>query len=122
MNVFTYAANEELVFEAMLEDASGYERKYTFFSDLAIAECYGIPSIKDTHKRIMESWIDDIKAITEYCLSVNYKSWRFHGIEGKENLVKFYSNLYYQTYDEIINHYEEAGKDEELSYFFQTLD
>ena len=122
MNPLVYAAQEERIFEAMLDEISGYQRKYTFFSDLAIAECYGIEAIEDTHKRVMKSWIDSIEAITEYIMSVNYKSWRFNGVSGKENLVQFYSELYYKAYDEVVKHYDEAGKSEELSYFFRVLD
>lgn len=121
MNIFAYAAREEKIFENMLaENGSNYERKHTFFSDLAIAECYGLSAIKDTHKRVMKSWLNDVKAITEYVLSLNYKAWRFNEVDGKEYLVKLYSNLYYETYDEVLNHYE--GKDDELSYIFNTLD
>ena len=122
MKILDYAMREERIFENMLADLSGYERKYTFFSDLAVAECYGVNAIKDTHKRVMKAWIDDIKAITEYVLSVNYKSWRFNGVSGKEELVSFYSDLYYKAYDEVVNHYTEAGKESELSYFYSTLD
>lgn len=122
MDVLLYAAKEERIFEGMLAEIAGYTRKYTFFSDLAIAECYGVNSIKDTYNCIMKEWIDDIKAITEFVLAVNYKTWRWNGVDGKENLVELYTELYYKAMNDIPDHYTENNKESELSYFYRTLD
>lgn len=119
MNIFEYAAREESLFESMLADITDYERKTTFYSDLSIAEVYGVSSIKETFDRVIESWMDNIEYITEFAMCLNYKSWE-HNSRHKEELTEVYSDLYYKAYDMIVEHYKDNEK--ELSYFFRTLD
>ena len=57
MNVFQYASRCEQMFEMFLNDV-GKERKTTFFSDLSIAECYGVKGVKDTYRQVMRSNCD----------------------------------------------------------------
>ena len=118
MNVFEYAAREEKYFEALAQE-SGYERKTTFFSDLSIAECYGIKSIKDTYRRVKKHWLDDITYITEFCMCLNWKSWEW-GERGNGELTKLYTKLYYELDELITSHYE--SRPNELEYYYTTTD
>ena len=120
MNVFTYAARCETMFENYLKNASGYERKTTFYSDLSIAEwCGGEKAVKETCNRVMKEWIDDIDYITEFVMAVNIKSWQ-HYENDKQELSKLYSTLYHQSFDKVLKHYE--GNQEAISYFLTTID
>lgn len=121
-DVLIHAMNEEHIFEGMLAEIGGYTRKYTFFSDLAIAECYGIDAIKDTYNRIMKEWIGNRDAICEALISINYKSWRFAEEPDKQDLVEFYSELYYKALDEVVKYYEENDRNDDLVYIFGVLD
>lgn len=116
-NVFVYAASSERWFERQAAEV-GYERKTTFFHDLSIADWYGISSIKDTYRRVMRSWIDDIKFITEFYMCLNWKIWQLY--ETYPELAKVYQELWDKSYTEITKHYK--GNEEALSYFYRTTD
>ena len=118
LNVFQYAAVEEKNFEANIAD-TGYERITTFYSDLSIAERYGIASIKETYKNVMEQWIDDIKYITEFAMCLNYKSWEWSSREN-DDICQLYVDLFYEAQDKIYEHYE--GNDEALRYYYEVTD
>ena len=47
MNVLTYAAQCESWWRNFVSEI-GYTPQTTFFSDLSIAECWGVKGIKDT--------------------------------------------------------------------------
>lgn len=57
MNIFEYAARAERAWEMQMQELSGYERKTTFYSDLSIADCFGIDAVKDTYRRVLKEWI-----------------------------------------------------------------
>jgi hypothetical protein len=65
MNIFEYASSCEYSFEQFLQSV-GKERKTTFFSDLSIAECFGVEGVCDTYERVMESWGDDLEYMCEW--------------------------------------------------------
>ncbi len=120
MNVFTYAATCEQMFENYLKEMSGYERKTTFYADLSIAEwCGGSKAVQETYKRVMKQWMSDIEYITEFVMAINIKSWE-HYERGNETLSKLYSELYHKAYEAVANHYENDEK--AISYFWHTLD
>lgn len=120
MNIFEYAARCEAAFENYLLNASGYKRKTTFYSDLSIAEvCGGEKAIRDTYRRVMKHWIDDIEYITEFVMAINIKSWE-HYERGNTELSQLYSNLYHESYEKVAGHYENNEK--AISYFWSTLD
>lgn len=119
MNIFTYAARCEAMFENYLREASGYERKTTFYSDLSIAEVFGQKAIKDTYRRVIKKWMDNIEYITEFVMAVNIKAWEHHD-RGNLELSKLYSTLYHDSYAKVAEHFE--GNEEAISYFFNTID
>lgn len=131
MNIFEYAFAMEANFKKNIKELSGYEAFTTFYSDLTIGEVIeGTKGVNDTHKNVMESWLDDIKYITEYCICLNHKSWEMAARlnKGQDNingydvqkLGQLYSNLFYQCKDKIYKHYEKNQS--ALDYFFRTTD
>lgn len=120
MNVFQYSASCEAMFENYLSETSGYKRKTTFYSDLSIAEFMeGKKGVKDTYKRVMKSWLNNIEYITEFCMALNIKSWQAYN-ENKTELSSLYADLYYKCKDEIYKHFKDDRK--ALDYFYETTD
>lgn len=119
-NVFdplTYgAAQEQCVFEPQASEF-GYERKTTFFSDLSIAEWYGIEDVKDTFKRVVAEWFSNTEYFTEFVLSLNWKSWQWSTL-GDMELSQVYIDLYYQARNMVLDKY----KGDDLFYFLETTD
>lgn len=115
MNIFEYAAKNEICFEEFL-NAVGKERKTTFFSDLSIAECYGIKSIQDTVKRVVKSWKDDVVYMSEFVIALNQKIWQHY--EKLPEVAKVYNELWIAT----DNFCREHFKDEKLSYYYKYID
>lgn len=118
-NVFKYAAACEAAWEKMTKEMSGYERKTTFYSDLSIAECFGVNAIQDTYRRVVKEWMNNIEYITEFAICLNHKSWEHHA-KHNDNLVKLYSELWYEISDKIQEHYKD--NEEALDYFFNVTD
>lgn len=115
MNIFEYAAQCEKMFEANIM----YERKTTFFSDLSIAECFGVNAIEDTNKRVLKEWLNNIEYITEYSMCLNHKIWQHHGA-GKYDLAKVYDRLWKDCVDKIVEHYKD--NDDAMSYYYDITD
>lgn len=118
--IFKYAAANEAAFEKYW-NGLGHERKTTFFSDLSIAECYGVDGIRDTYNRVMQEWMGDLVFITEFivCLGLKSSQWcddRKHG----QTFCNLYSDLYHEAVDAFYKHYE--GNEDALDYFFEMTD
>lgn len=118
MDILTYAAISEANWKAFLADMTDYQPKYTFYSDLSIAECYGIESIKDTIKRVLKAWMYSIEAITEFVMCVNHKSWEH--ADKNPNLSQAYADLYYEVRDKVLTHYENDS--DALAYYYRITD
>lgn len=118
--VLNYAHLVGDAWREMQKENFGYEVKTTFFEDFTIAEIVAHKEgVIDTYERAMSEWLDNIEYITEFVLVLNHKCWQHHG-EGRIELSKLYSDLYYKAYDKVANHYE--GDDEKSYYFWKTLD
>ena len=115
MNVFQYAAGMELCFESFMESV-GKKRKTTFFSDLSIAECYGVKAVKDTYKNVMRSWGKDIDFMCEWVICLNQKIWQHYN--SKPELAKVYDELWRKADDYCRKHF----KGEELSTYYAYTD
>lgn len=116
--IITFAAMKEAAWEQMELEAYGYERKTTFYSDLTIADIFGVDAVQDTYDRVVKEWIDNIEYITEFCMCVNHKSWEY--FEDDKELSKLYSDLYYDLKYKIYEHYD--GNQEAIDYFFNITD
>ena len=124
-NPFTYAAGIENWCKDFYYNASGNKLNYTFCADFAIADWIGEDAVRETFKRVIESWGDDYKAFTEIALDINLLSWANYqliqqGITDREKWVEFYSELYYDARDEFYTRYD--GNDEATDYFFEMAD
>jgi hypothetical protein len=115
MNVFEYAAANEIYFENFLNSV-GKERKTTFFSDLSIAECYGVDSITDTCNRVVKSWKDDVVYMSEFVVALNQKIWQHY--EKNKDLAKVYNDLWLECDDFCRDHF----KGEDLDYYYIYID
>ena len=116
MNVLQYASRCEQMFEIFLNDV-GKERKTTFYADLSIAEVFGVKSIKDTYRRVMKEWSNNLEFMCEWVVALNQKIWQHHDTQN-ENLAKVYNDLWCKAYDYCQNHF----KGEELSKFYAYID
>lgn len=119
-NIFAIAMGYELGFENYSKEMSGYERKTTFVSDLVLAELVsGVKGVKDTYKRVTKSWLSDLTYYTEFVMALNWLCWARYN-EGKTEISKLYSDLFYEAKDALYNKFE--GDKEAISYIFNTLD
>ena len=119
-NVFSYAATSEKCMERNLEESSGRKRKFTFMADLSIGEWVGgKDGVIDTCKSVLREWKNDEKAMAEFILSVNYKSWE-HYSRGNREWSIFYSALYEMVRDLVYDMYE--GDEEKTYYVWSYLD
>lgn len=141
MNVFQFSALAEMNWKANLAQMSGFEPKYTFYHDFAIAEfCREYmndkKAIENTYNDVIKSWGDNYEALVEIILVLNHKSWAFFVDENKENSVdgkylgisKEKSNVIGRLYAEL---YEKAdavffekfkGNEKANDYYFNVLD
>lgn len=94
----------------------GYEEKTTFWSDFSIADAFGVDAVKDTYKRAFEEWKHDYVYLTELVMVLNHKIWQWY--ERNDELANLYNDLWMQA-DEWAN---DNLKDDELSYYYRTLD
>lgn len=116
--IITFAAMKEAAWEQMEREVHGYKRKTTFYSDLTIADIFGVDAVQDTYDRVVKEWIDNIEYITEFCMCVNHKSWEH--AEDDVELSQLYSNLYYDLRSKVYEHYE--GNPKATKYFFNKID
>lgn len=116
--IIEFAARKEAAWEQMEREHFGYERKTTFYSDLTIADIFGVDAVKDTYDRVVKEWMDNIEYITEFCMCVNHKAWEHY--ENDKELSKLYSDLYYDLKYKIYEHYED--NQEATEYFFNKID
>lgn len=89
----------------------------TFMSDFAIAEKFGIASVKETYRRCFKEWKSDYIYLTELAIVTNWLCW-IHYEKGNEEMSQIYCDYYYNTRDYALKHL----KGEELSYYIRTTD
>ena len=117
MNVFVYANAMEVCFERFLNSV-GKTRKTTFFADLSIAECCdGANGVKDTYKRVIKAWLDDVEYMSEFVVALNQKIWQHHDTNN-DNIAKVYDELWRKA----DNYCREHFKGEELSKYYAYID
>lgn len=124
-DVFSYAFSAEDWVEKYFESV-GYTCKYTFVSDLCIADWYGNKEeVIDTYNRIVNEWGGGYKEFTEIVMSVNMLSWfnnqlMKQGIEDRGEWIGFYTDLYHKAREAF---YEKYGDDDEAcDWFFECTD
>ena len=135
MNVFQYAAICEKNWESNLADMSGYERKYTFYSDFSIAEFCEVymkdtNAVKKTYNNVIKSWGSSIEAMSEIVMVLNHKIWSFYGNVDSSYLkcgeawrnkfMEIYQTLYEKCVDFIYKKFEHNEK--AMEYYYNVTD
>lgn len=120
-NVLTYSTS----MEQWCRDAYPGTLEYTFTNDFAIGDWYGEEGVRDTYKRVKESWLDDYKAWTEVVIALNLLAWahdqlKRHGIDDRDRFIKLYSELYEEASDEFYKKYE--NNKEACHYYYEMTD
>ena len=95
---------------------TGYECKTTFWEDFSIADMFGIDAVKDTFNRAFNEWKGNYIYLTELVMILNWKIWQHHG--RNDDLASLYNDLWQKAED----YGYDNLKDEELNYFWATLD
>jgi len=92
-----------------------------FWQRFRVAEMCGSETIKSVAEANFNEYKDDIEGLTMLVMTINHKSWAHHDM-GNERLSNLYADLYYEYDEKAINYLEKKGNQEELTYFFRTLD
>lgn len=99
-----------------IEKLTGYTPLTTFYMDFSIADRFGVNAILDTYKRAFRCWKDDYKYLTELVMVLNWKIYEHHN--KNDRYEKIYNNLWW----DLSEYAEENLKDEELNYYYNTID
>ena len=100
-----------------IEKMTGYKPKTTFWNDFEIAEQFGgIDAVLDTYKQAFKSWKDNCEYITELVMVLNWRIWYWHGKDEKYEAL--YDKLWWETHQWC----SENLKDDDLTYYVQTVD
>lgn len=118
LNAVLKYANQKLAqWRAGVENMNGYKSFTTFYADLTIADFYGPQAVRDTYKRVNESWRDNYKYYTEFVLCLNHKIWE-HYDAGNEELARVYDEIWREA-DEWAG---ENYKGEAAEWYFNVTD
>ena len=97
-----------------------YEYQTTFMYDFAAVDGEGEIAIKDLAEKLFQQYKDNIVYLTELIMVINHRSWQWFQVD--DELCDIYTELYYEYDEKAINYLEKKGNQEELTYFFRTLD
>lgn len=102
----------------------GTERKFTFTSDMSIAEWFlpieGIAAAYDTIERELIDWCyDDYEAFAELIISIWLKGWE-HAARHNETWAMWYSDMYLAVKDLYFDHF--TGNEDAINYYFDYVD
>lgn len=105
-----------------IEQMIGYKPITTYYTDLSIAERFGLDAIKDTYNKIIKSEIG-YKELTEFVMALNWKIWEQYDKDAKEDSKKNkMARLYNDLWNSAAEHAMKTLKGDELSYYFRTVD
>lgn len=94
----------------------GYEMKTTFWEDFSIADAFGRKAVEDTYKRVLRDWKNNITFMTELVLIL---AWKFdYWYSRSESISCTYEALWEKAQTYVEAHF----KDEDLKYYFMTID
>lgn len=99
-----------------IEEITGYKPITTFYMDFSIAERYGVKAIQETFDLAFNGWKSDHRYITELCMVLNWKIWRWY--EKNDEFCKLYDKLWRQLDQWCVDNL----KDEELEYYYRITD
>ncbi len=99
-----------------IEQQTGYTPITSFYTDFSMADNIGTEAVRNTFDRCFEEWKNNYKYMTELCLALNWKLWRWY--QRNDELAKVYDSLW----KKVDNWCTENLKGEELDYFYQVTD
>lgn len=100
-----------------IEAMTGYKPQTTFYEDFSIADCFGIPAVKDTYRRAVETAdFMGYKYLTELVMALNWKIWEH--CETNEPLARVYNDLW----EKAAEYAQDTLKGDELRYYYETTD
>ena len=99
-----------------IEQITGYRPQTTFYEDFSIADIFGIKAIENTFKRAFSEWKNDVVYLTELAMVMNWKIWEHY--KYNRELAEIYQN-YWKKLD---NYCMLNLKDDDLDYYFNTVD
>ena len=95
--------------------------KETFWFEFDMAELYGEENIRELAAAAFDKWKVEPVILTDLVMVINHKSWD-HYDKRNDKLSSLYADLYYEYYEKAINYLESKGNEDDLNYFFRTLD
>lgn len=96
---------------------TGYQPSTHIWEDFTILEYFGAAAVETLYMQLFEKYKTDYKKLTELVMMLNWKSWE-HNSLGNYEISELYADLFYKARDYGYDHL----KDDELSYFWRTLD
>lgn len=109
--------NIELMYKDWnIEEMTGYKPITTFFSDLSIADAFGLDAIKETYNNVVKHWVGDYKYFTEFVMALNWKIWQHY--ESREDYADLYNELWNKAVDVVHANFNE----DELKYYYRVTD
>ena len=96
---------------------TGYQPFTNTWESFTISEEFGAAAIEALYMQLFEKYKTDYKKLTELVMMLNWKSWEHNSLE-KYEISELYADLFYKARDYGYDHL----KDDELSYFWRTLD
>ena len=120
-----YASSIEDYIRAYFK-ANGYNLLTSTAYELCLVEYIGEKEdVRKVYDNLFNRYKEDYKKLTDFVMQVNMLSWVndaliHEGYENREELLEFYSELYYESKDGFYNCYD--GNDEAYDYFFEATD
>lgn len=125
-SVESYAAGMQAWVQKYFDSVGNYKMKHSFVEAFAIADWVsGAKGVKDTYKKLLKEYGNNYKDFTELVMAINMLSWgndqlRKQDIEGREEYIQLYSELYYESRDAFYDKFENDS--EACDYFFEMTD
>lgn len=99
-----------------IKELTGYKPITTFYQDFSIADKFGEKEIYETYCQAFKESINHYEYLTELVMVLNWKIWRWYGVNDK------YAELYDSLWRNLSEWCEDNLKDEELEYYYETID
>ena len=100
-----------------IEAMTGYKPRTSFYEDFSIADHFGGPAIRDTYRRALNAWQNNIEYMTELVMVLNWKIFE-HDHSRNYMLAELYDELWCKADEWVLDHFD--GDD--LQYFYRTTD
>lgn len=103
----------------------GYEPKTTFWQDFSIADRFGTEAIKDTYRRAVSEWRDQVMYIAELSLVLNHKAFWYQSAAERrdgDKRLKALSNLYFRLWEDLDIYAKGHFIGDDAAYYYRVTD